>query len=311
MTPVRSCFLLTPKPFLLAACLFLSREWDLPAQAAEQETGITLAVRNAEGKVLSSTNAAERVRMDYAASYTNGDAIVVTASSPFLVVQVDPAIPETLVYAPEGHMTFPIPWDLERVSGYPPEAFGGATHPIQARIATPAERSAYRNVALNPLDKRGQSEYFPHAAANIVTRNEPQFYERNAIDGNTQNTHHGKWPYESWGTGQRPDPVLKVDFGREVEVDKVRIFLRCDFPHDSYWNSLALRFPDGTLIEAPLQKTAEGQEITFPKKSVSWIQLEQFKQPVTPLGWAALSEVEVYGRDPEKRPEHPQSTATH
>lgn len=287
---------------LIAALSILPVERELSAQSTGKANGISIALRNAAGIVLASTNATDRIRMDYAAPYTNGDAVTVTAPFPFLMVQVDPAIPETLVYAPEGHFTFPIPFDLERVSGYPPEAFGGGTHTITARFATPAELSTYRNLAVNPLDKRGQSEYFPHATANIVTRNEPQFYERNAIDGNTQNTHHGKWPYESWGTGQRPDPELRIDFGREVELDKVRIFLRCDFPHDSYWNSLTLSFPDGSRIEAPLRKTAEGQEITFPKKRAAWIRLEQFKQPVAPLGWAALSEIEAYGSDPDSHP---------
>ena len=219
-----------------------------------------------------------------------------------MMIQIDPSIPETLVFSPTGRFTFPIPFDLERVSGYPSQAFGGTNQEVKARLATATDLSTYHNVALNPLDLRGQSEYFPHATANVVTRDEPQFYERNAIDGNTQNTHHGKWPYESWGTGQRPDPVLKIDFGREVEIDKVRIFIRCDFPHDSYWKCLSMHFSDGSHLDAPLEKKADGQDFTFPKKKVSWLQLDNFKQPITPLGWAALTEIEVYGSDSDKKP---------
>ena len=38
------------------------------------------------------------------------------------------------------------------------------------------------------------------------------------------------WPYESWGPEQRLDLWWKVDFGRPVELDKIRLMLRADFP---------------------------------------------------------------------------------
>ncbi len=49
------------------------------------------------------------------------------------------------------------------------------------------------------------------------------------------NNSHGSYPYESWGINQQLDAALTVDFGREVEVDRIDITIRCDFPHDSYW----------------------------------------------------------------------------
>jgi len=284
--------------------LFLSLLLATTTARAEAPGSVTITVLNASGAVLASGSDAKGAVFEYHAAYQKGDTVVVAGpkDARFFVVQIDPAVNESLIYAPASRITYPIPFNQERKSGYNPAAFGGENHTIKARLATASELSTYRNVAVNALDKRGQTEYFPHATANIVTRNDPQFYERNAIDGNKQNTHHGGWPYESWGTDKRLDATLKIDFGREVEIDKVRIFIRCDFPHDTYWKSLTMRFSDGSTMDAALEKKAEGQDIAFAKKKVSFIQLENLQQISTPLGWAALTEIEVYGSDPGAKP---------
>jgi len=272
--------------------------------AAPPPAGVAITIQNASGTVLAAGTDPKEVVLTCQHAYQKGDTVVVAGSNgaKFFFVQIDPAVPESLVYTPVGKITYPIPFDRERRDGYDPAAFGGENHSIKARLATPSELSTYRNVAANALDKRGQIEYFPHATANFVTRDDPQFYERNAIDGNKQNSRHGSWPYESWGPGQRNDAQFKLDFGREVEIDKVRIFIRCDFPHDTCWKSLTMRFSDGSTVEASIEKKAEGQDFTFPKKKVSWVQLENLQQISTPLGWAALTEIEVYGSDPARKP---------
>ena len=265
---------------------------------AEAPVGIQVSVQNAGGAELASGSDSKTLTVNYPAPYQKGDTVVVAGSKgASFFVQMDSAVPEALIYAPTGRMTYPIPFAQERKDGYDPAAFGKGTQAIKVRLATSAELAAYRNLSLNALDKRGQTEYYPHANANSVTRNDPKFYERNAIDGNLQNNHHGSWPYESWGPDKNPDAALKIEFGREVLVDKARIVLRADFPHDSYWKSLNLRFSDGSTVEVALEKKGEAQEITFPKKKVSWVQLENMQQGITPLGWAALTEIEVYGSD--------------
>ena len=89
----------------------------------------------------------------------------------------------------------------------------------------------YRNLALNPLDQRGSVTAYPHATANVETRDESVFCARNVIDGLVCAAGHGVWPYQSWGIGARTDACLTLDFGREVEIDTMDVYLRADFPH--------------------------------------------------------------------------------
>jgi hypothetical protein len=268
------------------------------AATASNPTSLTVEVHNAAGASVASQSDPQKVALTYGSAYQPGDAIVVSAppQDKYLFVQVDDRVPEAMVYSPTARVNFPIP--LGPVSiGYDPVAFTGTNHRIEARAATPAEISAYRNVAVNSLDQRNVSQYFPHAIASSVTRDDPMFFERNAIDGNTRNTHHGKWPYESWGNGKISNPWLKIDFGRDVTVDKVRLYIRADFPHDTYWTNMTIQFSDGSSKDITLQKTADPQDYTFPEKTVRWVQLTNFKQPTQPLGWAAVTEIEVYGKD--------------
>ena len=53
-----------------------------------------------------------------------------------------------------------------------------------------------------------QVSAFPHAYANRVTRNEADFYARNAIDGCKDGTNHGNYPYQSWGYDKKKTPNL-------------------------------------------------------------------------------------------------------
>jgi hypothetical protein len=259
---------------------------------------LTVQVNNAAGTALAVKTGAQKVELTYNAAYQPGDTIVINAAPRFqyLIIQVDDRVLATMVYSPHAGVSFPVPFGGVTVE-YDPLAFKGTSHTIRARIATPEEIAAYRNVAMNSIDQRGLSDYFPHAVASSVTRNEPQFFERNAIDGVTQNKKHGHWPYESWGNGKNPDPWLKIDFGRDVTVDKVRLYIRADFPHDSYWTSATIQFPDGTKKDISLRKTSDPQDYTFPPKTIRWIELTNFKQPIQPLGWAAVTEMEVYGKD--------------
>ncbi len=280
---------------LLLASAFL-------AASAKADSGVTITLQKADGTALRAKSDPQAVKLDYGAAYQTGDTIVVSGGGKYFFVQVDAAVPESLVYAPGGKITFPIPNGPELKMGYDHKAFAGEAHVIKARLATAADLSAERNVALNAVDKRGQSEFFPHATANIVTRNEPDFYERNAIDGNSNNAHHGPWPYESWSGGAREDLNFKIDFGREVEIDKVRLFMRCDFPHDTYWKSLTVHFSDGSQMDVNLDMKRDPQEFPFPAKKVTWIQLDNFKQAATPLTWAGLTEIEVMGHDTNTQP---------
>ena len=103
------------------------------------------------------------------------------------------------------------------------------------------------------------------------------------------------WPYGSWGINQRKDAVWRLEFGREVEINKLRIYLRADFPHDNWWKQVTVHFSDGSLLEWRLMKTSRGQSLEIEKRTVEWLQLENLIQSEEPSPFPALTQLEVYG----------------
>lgn len=233
----------------------------------------------------------------YNGEYAPGDKIVINAPGvEFLKISLDKTFLETIIYNPQGSFEYEIPFDNLRLM-YSGEAFAGCEHRLC--VCEPSDEEAYgfRNIALNPYDVRGQNKYFPHAFANLVTRESPTFFERNAIDGMRENRGHGMYPYHSWAGGAREDLEYTLSFGTEVEVEKLVFYLRADFPHDTYWKSVDVIFSGGEKFTAEFEKTEKGQALTLPEKiKTKTVQLKNFRQATFPLSWAALTEVEVYGR---------------
>ena len=233
----------------------------------------------------------------YNGEYQEGDKIVIHKSdTEFLAVQFDEALQESIIYIPSSSFEFEIPFgDLMR--GYAENAFSGTCHHIRVREPEEDEIYTMRNISLNAHDRRGQKKYFPHAYANLVTREDVCFFERNAIDGICDNKGHGAYPYHSWAGGAREDLEYYIDFGADVEVEKLVFYLRADFPHDTYWRAVDVAFDDGTRETANFEKTADGQELILSEtKQTRKVHLTNFKQAELPFSWAALSQVEVYGR---------------
>jgi hypothetical protein len=213
---------------------------------------------------------------------------------------------ECLLYladSSQGKFDFEIPYgrgEQQTGSAYAPEIFSGRAHRVEERILTQKERTDYRNLALNPCDavlpEDAPAPAFPHSSTNSYARNLFDFAARNAIDGIEQNDHHGVWPYQSWGPEQRMDLWWKLDFGRPVELDKIRLMIRADFPHDSYWKSAQVEFSDGSQLPIQITSSAELQEFHFPRRKVSWFRINKLT-PEDPAKWCALIEVEAWGHD--------------
>ena len=238
-----------------------------------------------------------KIDCTYESEYSAGDKIYISANNCyFFKIQLDSALKETVVYAPSGSFEYRIPTEvLERI--YEEGAFAGTEHRIRVSEATDEEAYGERNISLNPYDLQGQKRCYPHAYANYVTRGEPCFFERNAIDGVLENKGHGNFPYHSWAGGARDDLEYYVDFGTEVEVEKLVFYLRADFPHDTYWKNIDIEFSDGEIVTANFEGVADGQEVVLKEKKITrTIHLTNFIQAVFPLSWAALSQIEVYGR---------------
>ena len=217
----------------------------------------------------------------------------------FVKLCLDETLAESMVYVPDGVFEFAVPQDRELKSCYAPGAFSGDSHRVRCAEPTEAEIYSDRLISLNSHDRHNVPKYFPHAVANFVTREDPCFFERNAIDGVIDNSNHGAYPYHSWGGGLREDLEFEVHFGMPVEVSRVVIFLRADFPHDTYWKEADIEFSDGTRIHKDLIGTADGQVAEFEPKTTEYVKLTGFKQQRLEdgsLSFAALTQIEIYGK---------------
>lgn len=253
------------------------------------------------------------IQTEYFGNLVEGDKISVYADGTNIIsVQLDESLQESFLYIPNRSFTFTIPTEIELQMGYAPTAFQGDRHKIFVREVEDEEFYTTRNIALNAHDLKHRTGAYPHASANFVTRNEPCFYERNAIDGEKNNQGHGPYPYHSWAGGARNDLEYTLDFGREVEVEKLIFYLRADFkhdhkgvPHDSYWKNIDVQFDDGEIVKGEFvldntdlnTENEKGQEIVLEKtKTTRKIKLLNFIQVTEILGFAALTQIEVYGR---------------
>lgn len=231
----------------------------------------------------------------YNGEYRVGDELVFETTPGHHMVWVDPAISSARVYLPTGRMVYRLPLDGDNPVVYPPAAFVGEKHVI---AIWPAEGNEYRNLAMNPADQRGEGTVYPHARANVETRNESVFCARNAIDGMRIADGHGEYPYQSWGIGARTDAEIILEFGRSVRVDAMALFLRADFPHDAYWIQGTVTLSDGYEQTFPLKQLDGKQLIPLNgEHTVTWARLDRLIKCDMPSAFPALRQWEVYGTD--------------
>jgi hypothetical protein len=275
------------------------------------EMPIRIEVRDDQGLSIASTDiqapssTVAAAALTFHGEYRPGDRIVITGPRR-MAVRLDDSMTECLLYLPNpsrGKFSYEIPYGREERqtgSAYASESFSGNSHRVTARALNLEELTGYRNLALNPCDllqpEDGPAQVYPHSSTNSYARNLYDFAARNAIDGNVQNGRHGVWPYQSWGPEQRLDLWWKLDFGRPVELDKIRLVVRADFPHDSYWKSADLEFSDGSRLPIRMIPSAEFQEFAFPRWQVSWVRITNLV-PADPAKWCSFIEVEAWGRD--------------
>ena len=260
-----------------------------------QET-VKLKILDAAGRTLLTAPAAERVSLVYNAAYRPGDRVALEIGTPgrYCVVQFEDTMPEALVFVQKREINFAIPFG-EQASTYSPKSFTGDCHIARARLASEQEVAARRNLAFNPYDAHGDTGFYPHAAANVETRGEAVFAARNAIDGVYENDAHGVWPYQSWGVNRDPNAALTLSFGRSVVVDELRLTLRADFPHDSWWTEATVRFDDGGSETLRLKKTAEPQAFAISPRTVASLTLCDLKKAGDPSPFPALTQIEAWG----------------
>ena len=259
---------------------------------------LTIKILNGAGEVLKERTDADYTDLTYGAEYAPGDRIVFEASEPGLPLklQADDALGMAMVLMQGSRLEFPVPFDAAK-RAYSPKTFSGNRHYLAARTVPEEEWNSYRNLALNPLDQRGDAQCYPHASANCETRGESVFFARNTIDNVTANRAHGRWPFESWGINMQDDACLKLEFGREIAADKIVLHTRADFPHDNWWKQLRLRFSDGSSMQVTLEKSQRPHVIDMQHKTFSWLCMDQLIKGESESPFPALTQIEVFGRN--------------
>lgn len=256
---------------------------------------IELKIVNQQGEVRQSVSGDKEAALVYKAAYEKGDRIEIHVEevNTFYWLQTDECVGKSMVYL-TGDTAYEIPFGEGRRS-LSPKAFEGERHLVSIRRAWEFEYQCYRNLSMNVNDQHGIRNVYPHAAANVETRGEAVFAAMNAIDGTIVPQSHGNWPYESWGINRREDACWRLDFGRTVVTDRIVVYLRADFPHDSWWEEGKVTFSDGTDMKLKWEKGGHGQSVTFEKKEIQWLELSELKKADDLSPFPALTQIEVYG----------------
>ena len=258
---------------------------------------LSLKILDQAGNVLSEKSGEDGLCLLYDGIYHEGDQIVLSASAypVHLVWQVDDALGAAHCFVTE-QVVYQIPFG-EKKTVYSPKTFSGSRHHLFVRTADADEISLYRNLAVNVADQHDVEGCYPHAKANVETRGESVFAARNAIDGNCANDFHGRWPHQSWGINRDPNACFTLDFGRPVTIDRLKIWLRADFPHDAWWTEGTVTFSDGSQEVLHFVKTDRGQVFEIAPRTVSWLTFDKLIKADDPSPFPALTQFEIFGRD--------------
>ena len=256
----------------------------------------SLTLLDARDTVIGRAESEGAVALTVERAYQPGDRLVMRSDEKACYASVSALLSPAYLYLPGGEAVFHIPTEPESLRAYAPLAFRGLLHTFTLAPA-PLSAAVYRNLALNPLCQREFAGAYPFVSANVETRDESVFFARNVIDGCTQNNSHGDWPYQSWGIGLSEKAEITLEFGREVEVDRMMLTLRADFPHDAYWKQATVRLSDGWEQTFPLEKSARAQVVDFGESHrITSLTLTKLVKEVMESPFPALTEWEVWGR---------------
>lgn len=257
-----------------------------------------ITVINQNKEVKAAIGGRDQAVLAWKGEYEEGDRILfqVPEKDRFYIIRVDDSMDESYIYAAEQEICYDVPFE-EKKTSYNPKSFTGERHYLTARYAADYEIRSYKNLAKNVMDQHMFRGYYPHASANVETRGEAVFAARNAIDGVTANLSHGRWPYESWGINRQEDAMMKLEFGRPVDFDRIVLYTRADFPHDNWWEKVTLQFSDGSSLTVELEKQVEPHIIPLEKTGITWLTLGSLIKADDPSPFPALTQIEVYGKE--------------
>jgi hypothetical protein len=90
---------------------------------------------------------------------------------------------------------------------------------------------------------------------------------------------------------------MTIDFGRKVSVDCLKVYLRADFPHDSWWTKATVTFSDGSVEVLDLIKTDKVQTFPITAREIEWLTFGTLIKADDESPFPALTQLEVYGRN--------------
>ncbi|MEG1774911.1 MAG: carbohydrate-binding protein [Clostridia bacterium] len=246
------------------------------------------------GQCIAARKGENEAQLLFLGQYQPGDELWFECGGQHAIVSVDAAVLPARVYLPHGRLVYRLPLDGDNPLVYAPGAFAGERHVLSIQ---PDRGAEYRNLAQNAADQRGDTNAYPHVAANVETRDESVFCARNVLDGLHIANGHGVWPYQSWGIGARTDAEITLTFGRPVRVDAMALYLRADFPHDAYWVEGTVLLSDGYQQTFPLRMLDGEQRVELGEHIVEWMRLLKLVKCDMPSAFPALRQWEVYGQE--------------
>ncbi|MFZ7234047.1 hypothetical protein ACLSZ5_04555 [Avibacterium avium] len=261
-------------------------------------TKITLSILDKDDNIKLCKSAFDFLMLTYKGEYQAGDRICIeTDNVPcYLKLRLEDSLESSLVYLTENRFEYRIPFGDDRRLFNSDKAFQGGIHFLWVRVARDYEVAQYGNLAFNPYFQPQQTSVYPRISSNIVASN-IRFAPYNVIDGVFDSNAHGSYPFTSWSNAQDPNAELKIEFGRNVEVDGLVLILRADFPHDAWWQQVSVQFSDGSEEILNLARTGQPQFFQFAKRQCDYLQLTHFVKAKDPSPFTALSQIEVFGRN--------------
>ncbi len=165
----------------------------------------------------------------------------------------------------------------------------GVAEGSDARGGSNVAGNRVRNLAVNEDAYTYHLRSYPRATANSHYRYRPEYSPSRVIDGQRAGDGY-------WRPARRTDLWLMVEFGREVETERVVIVLHQNRGQDKTWTRAVLEFSNGERVAVELKNTSEPQEFTFSKQKCAWIKLVDFRERF-PLVDNGIVEFEIYGKD--------------
>ncbi len=165
----------------------------------------------------------------------------------------------------------------------------GMAEGLNARGGSNVQGNPVRNLAVNTDAYTCSLRNYPQVVSNSWYRYRPEFSPIRAIDGNRGNNDY-------WRPARRTDVWLRLEFGRQVELEKIVLVLNLNKEQKKTWTRATLEFSGGEKIDIKLKATCDPQEFAIPKTHCTWIKLTNFGEEF-PLEDNGIRELEAWGKD--------------